>query len=65
VKRLKSVLEFLSQFLLGLTGAVGFAALIVGGIALACGCGLISCSYGWRRWRGRRRRTAPPPEEQA
>ena len=62
---MKSVLEFLSQFLLGLTGAVGFAALIVGGIALACGCGLISCGYGWRRWRGRRRQAAPPPEEQA
>ena len=55
MKRLKSVLQFLSQFLLGLTGAVGFAALIVGGIALACGCGVISCGYGWRRWRKRRR----------
>jgi hypothetical protein len=52
---LKSVLQFLSQFLLGLTGAVGFAALIVGGITLACGFGLISCGYGWRRWRNRRR----------
>ena len=62
---MKSVLEFLSQFLLGLTGAVGFAALIVGGIALACGCGVISCGYGWRRWRRRRRRGAPPAEEQA
>ena len=61
---MKSVLEFLSQFLLGLTGAVGFAALIVGGVALACGCGVISCGYGWRRWR-KRRRVVPPPEEQA
>jgi hypothetical protein len=50
---LKSVLQFLSQFLLGLTGAVGLAALIVGGSALACGFGLISCGYGWRRWRRR------------
>ena len=60
---MKSVLEFLSQFLLGLTGAVGFAALIVGGVALACGFGLIGCGYGWRRWR-KRRAARRPNEEQ-
>ena len=49
----KSVLEFFWQFLLGVTGAVGFAALIVGGMTLACGFGLVSCGYGWRRWRKR------------
>jgi hypothetical protein len=51
---LRSVLEFFWQFLLGVTGAVGFAALIVGGMTLACGFGLVSCGYGWRRWRRRR-----------
>ena len=55
---MKSVLEFFWQFLLGVTGAVGFAALIVGGAALACGFGLVSCGYGWRRWRRRRARPA-------
>jgi hypothetical protein len=59
---LKSVLEFFWQFLLGVTGAVGFAALIVGGATLACGFGLVSCGYGWRRWR--RSRTARAQEEQ-
>jgi len=52
---LRSVLEFFWQFLLGVTGAVGFAALIVGGLTLACGFGLVTCGYGWRRWRQRRR----------
>jgi hypothetical protein len=50
----KSVLEFFWQFLLGVTGAVGFAALIVGAATVACGFGLVSCGYGWRRWRRRR-----------
>ena len=59
---MKSVIQFLTQFLLGLTGAVGFAALIVGAISLACGFGLISCGYGWRWWRKRRR---PPQLDQA
>jgi uncharacterized protein (DUF2062 family) len=62
---LRSVLEFFWQFLLGVTGAVGFAALIVGATTLACGFGLVSCGYGWRRWRRRRRRRrAQPPEDQ-
>ena len=56
----KSILEFFWQFLLGVTGAGGFAALSVGGMTLACGFGLVSCGYGWRRWRKRRR--ANPPE---
>lgn len=50
---MKSVLEFLTQFLLGLTGAVGFAALIVGGGAFAVGCVACGCGYTWRRWRQR------------
>jgi hypothetical protein len=54
----KSVLEFFWQFLLGVTGAVGFAALIVGAATIACGFGLVSCGYGWRRWRQRRRSRA-------
>ena len=52
---MKSVLEFFWQFLLGVTGAIGFSALIVGGTTLACGFGLVSCGYGWRRWRKRQR----------
>ena len=59
---MRSVLEFFWQFLLGVTGAVGFAALIVGGATLACGFGLVGCGYGWRRWR-RRRRVRPPDEQ--
>ena len=53
--RVKSVLEFFWQFLLGVTGAVGFAALFVGAATVACGFGVVGCGYGWRRWRRRRR----------
>jgi hypothetical protein len=56
---LRSVLEFFWQFLLGVTGAVGFSALIVGGTTLACGFGLVGCSYGWRKWRRRRKASRP------
>jgi hypothetical protein len=51
---LRSVLEFFWQFLLGVTGAVGFSALIVGGTTLACGFGVVGCGFGLRRWRKRR-----------
>ena len=50
---MRSVIEFFWQFLLGLTGAVGFAALIVGGTAFGVGCVLYGCGYTWRRWRRR------------
>jgi O-antigen/teichoic acid export membrane protein len=51
----KSVLEFFSQFVLGVTGAVGGAALIVAGGAFAAGCVACGCGYTWRRWRRRAR----------
>lgn len=55
---MRSVVEFLVQFLLAITGALGIATVIVGGIALACGCGVLGGGACWRWWRGRRR----PPQ---
>lgn len=54
VTSMRSVLEFLVHFMLALTGAIGMATLTVGGIALACGCGLLGGGWCWRAW-GRRR----------
>jgi hypothetical protein len=52
---LRSVLEFFWQFMLGVTGAVGFSALIVAAGAFAAGCVACGCGYTWRRWRRRAR----------
>jgi hypothetical protein len=52
---MRDVLQFLVEFLLALTGTIGTAALVVGGIAFALGCALCGC--GWW-WRGRRRSAA-------
>ncbi len=53
---MRSVVEFFSQFVIGVTAAVGGAALIVGGGAFAAGCVACGCGYTWRRWRRRARR---------
>ncbi|MXP40555.1 hypothetical protein GRI75_02695 [Altererythrobacter soli] len=58
---MRSVIEFFWQFLLGITSAVGFAALIVGGVAFGIGCAVCGCGYTWRRWR--RRALGRPPEK--
>jgi hypothetical protein len=55
----RSVIEFFWQFLLGITSAVGFAALIVGGVAFGIGCAVCGCGYTWRKWR---QRLGRPPE---
>lgn len=54
---MRSVIEFFWQFLLGITSAVGFAALIVGGGAFAIGCAVFGCGYTLRWWRQRLRPT--------
>ncbi|GAA5054784.1 hypothetical protein GCM10023208_17980 [Erythrobacter westpacificensis] len=55
---MQSVLEFLVQFLLAFTGAVGLAIAWVGALALACLGGFAGC--GWyvmgRRRKGRKRK---------
>ena len=50
---MKSVVEFFSQFVIGLTAAVGGAALIVASGAFLTGCVACGCGYTWRRWRRR------------
>jgi len=56
---MRSVLEFLVQFIVALTGAVGGAIVLVGGIAAACGAGVMCTGWCVRRLSGaaaRRRR---------
>jgi hypothetical protein len=53
---MRSVVDFLVQFVLALTGAIGTATLIVGGVALACGGGVLGGSWCLRAWRRRRGR---------
>ena len=50
---MRSVLEFFWEFIIALTGAVGLAALIVGGVAFGLGCAVFGCGYTWRKWRQR------------
>ena len=50
---MRSVVEFFSQFVIGVTAAVGGAALIVGAGAFAAGCVACGCGFTWRRWRRR------------
>lgn len=54
---MRSVIEIFWHIILALVGALGFAALIVAGVALACGCGAMGCGYAWRGWQRRRART--------
>lgn len=51
---MQTVLGIFWHIVLALTGALGFAALVVGGAALCCGCGVIGGGWCWRRWRRRR-----------
>ncbi len=53
---MRSVIEIFWHIVLALVGALGFAALIVAGVALACGCGAMGCGYVWRGWQRRRAR---------
>jgi hypothetical protein len=55
---MRSVLEFLVQFIVALTGAVGGAILLVGGVAAACGAGVMGTGWCIRRWSGRAARGA-------
>ena len=50
---MRSVLEFFWEFIIALTGAVGLAALIVGGVAFGLGCAVAGCGYTWRKRIGR------------
>jgi len=64
---MRSVLEFLVQFIVALTGAVGGAILLVGGVAAACGAGVMGTGWCVRRWSGRagreaRKSVARPPD---
>ena len=52
---MQTVLEIFWALVLALTGALGFAALVVGGAALVCGSAAFGCAW---LWRGRRRRRA-------
>lgn len=53
---MRGLVEFLVHFVLALTGAIGIATVIVGGIALTCGCGVLGGGWCLKRWRGRKRR---------
>jgi hypothetical protein len=52
---MRDVLQFLVELILALTGTIGTAALVVGGIVFAIGCALCGCGWLWRRRRGRGR----------
>lgn len=56
---MRSVLEIFWHIILALLGALGFGALIMGAVALACGGAAMGCGWLWRRRRGRGAR--PPP----
>ena len=58
---MRSVLEFFWEFIIALTGAVGLAALIVGGVAFGLGCAVFGCGYTWRKWRQRIGRAPDEP----
>lgn len=50
---MRSVIEIFWHIILALLGALGFGALILAGVALACGCGVLGTTWCWRRWRAR------------
>jgi hypothetical protein len=49
----QTVLAIFWHIILALTGALGFAALVVAGAALCCGGAAFGCAW---LWRGRRRK---------
>ena len=53
---MQTVLGIFWHIVLALTGALGFAALIIAGATLAFGCGAMGCGYAWRGWQRRRGR---------
>jgi hypothetical protein len=57
---MQTVLGIFWHIILALTGALGFAALIAAGAALACGGAFFGGSWCWRSWRGRRGPPGPP-----
>jgi len=61
---MRSVIEFPVQFIVALTGAVGGAILLVGGVAAACGAGVMGTGWCVRRWSGRAGREARKPVPQ-
>lgn len=56
---MRGFVQFLTELVLALTGALAMGSLIVGGSAFALGCAACGCGY-W--WRGRRRRAAAERE---
>ena len=58
---MRSAIEGFWDIVLALIGAIAFAILVVGLLALAFGCAVFGCTAAWRHWRRRRSRRAPPP----
>ena len=56
---MKSVIEVFFEILLALTGAVAFAALVVGGGLLVLGCLVFGSCWGFLGWRKRRAARRP------
>ena len=52
---MRSVIEVFWHIILALTGALGFGALVLGALALACSGALLGSGWCWRRWRARER----------
>ena len=45
---MQTVLVIFWQLVMALVGALGFAALVVAGLALCCGGAAIGCAWLWR-----------------
>lgn len=50
---MRSLVEFLVQIVVALTGALGSAILVVGGAAVLGGCALLGSGWCVKKWRGR------------
>jgi len=50
---MQSVLGIFWHIVMALMGALSFAAMMVGGAALACGGAFFGCAWLWRGRRGR------------
>jgi hypothetical protein len=48
---LRDLVQFLTELIVSLTGALAAGSLVVGGIAFAIGCAVCGCGYTLRRWR--------------